>query len=554
VDPLGEPQAVTKMTTPPGSAASATNIAPAPVLAIKPMNADVVGMLGVAPVMPATLLGPTRNWVIPPRPKPGRKPATDTPPTKRKAQNRAAQRAFRERRAARVGELEEQLKETEEERQKRESEMHQLIDHQRDVISKLEIEVQRLRDETTAWRDRYAELQRSFDKEKDEKNLLSTEIHYLRHGIQATGTDAVPLPPRRKQRQQNPPTVPSVLNQQSTSSLNIGTMPQDEEPIGCGGCTPSSNCACVEAAISMAVGCGKCSLIGDCVCLDETLKAPLPEARLPDLKRTMSIDQAPYSTKRTRPSTDYDTPREVDFTAQFAQNRAAQASVAMSIEQSISTVPAESCGFCADGTYCACAEANRLAPLLHEVTPPPSESDVTSPDGMSYKLPPLHPTRIHHPLEDGKGYSASIPRLQSLQQAPVTQSPCANGPGSCKQCQEDPRAGLFCRSLAAMRAAGGDTSGGCCGGGGRAGGCCKDQDSRPAVSLSCAETYNTLKTHKNFNQASENIDEWLPKLQTTMSRYPGRAPLDIEAASVMNVIKYFDVRFGRDDKPGQGLN
>ncbi|SPQ21526.1 30cf1118-da73-4909-86a1-d81a5c66912c [Thermothielavioides terrestris] len=51
----------------------------------------------------------SKEWVIPPRPKPGRKPATDTPPTKRKAQNRAAQRAFRERRAARVGELEEQI-------------------------------------------------------------------------------------------------------------------------------------------------------------------------------------------------------------------------------------------------------------------------------------------------------------------------------------------------------------------------------------------------------------------------------------------------------------
>src|SRR5271155_3992153 len=61
----------------------------------------------------------TKEWVIPPRPKPGRKPATDIPPTKRKAQNRAAQRAFRERRAARVGELEEQMKQMEEEEEQK---------------------------------------------------------------------------------------------------------------------------------------------------------------------------------------------------------------------------------------------------------------------------------------------------------------------------------------------------------------------------------------------------------------------------------------------------
>lgn len=51
----------------------------------------------------------SREWVLPPRPKPGRKPLADEPPTKRKAQNRAAQRAFRERRANRVAELEDHI-------------------------------------------------------------------------------------------------------------------------------------------------------------------------------------------------------------------------------------------------------------------------------------------------------------------------------------------------------------------------------------------------------------------------------------------------------------
>lgn len=51
----------------------------------------------------------SKQWVLPPRPKPGRKPITEDPPTKRKAQNRAAQRAFRERRANRVAELEDHI-------------------------------------------------------------------------------------------------------------------------------------------------------------------------------------------------------------------------------------------------------------------------------------------------------------------------------------------------------------------------------------------------------------------------------------------------------------
>ncbi|KAI5964862.1 uncharacterized protein KGF55_001933 [Candida pseudojiufengensis] len=66
--------------------------------------------LGVSSIMTS------KEWVLPPRPKPGRKPSVDTPASKRKAQNRAAQRAFRERRATRVQELEQKLMEVEKEK------------------------------------------------------------------------------------------------------------------------------------------------------------------------------------------------------------------------------------------------------------------------------------------------------------------------------------------------------------------------------------------------------------------------------------------------------
>lgn len=58
----------------------------------------------------------SKQWVLPPRPKPGRKPSLDMPTTKRKAQNRAAQRAFRERKANKIQELEGSLSELKHER------------------------------------------------------------------------------------------------------------------------------------------------------------------------------------------------------------------------------------------------------------------------------------------------------------------------------------------------------------------------------------------------------------------------------------------------------
>lgn len=50
--------------------------------------------------IPMLSISTSKKWVLPPRPKPGRKPSQDPPAVKRKAQNRAAQKAYRERRAA----------------------------------------------------------------------------------------------------------------------------------------------------------------------------------------------------------------------------------------------------------------------------------------------------------------------------------------------------------------------------------------------------------------------------------------------------------------------
>ncbi|KEY68043.1 hypothetical protein S7711_06954 [Stachybotrys chartarum IBT 7711] len=123
-------------------------------------------MGAIAPQIISAMEGPrlsmtSKEWVIPPRPKPGRKPATDTPPTKRKAQNRAAQRAFRERRAARVGELEEQLDEQRQEQDRVQSEL-------KDKVRSLELDVQ-------SFKSRCALLENMLERERQDRVHAETE-------------------------------------------------------------------------------------------------------------------------------------------------------------------------------------------------------------------------------------------------------------------------------------------------------------------------------------------------------------------------------------------
>jgi len=559
---MASPQVYSAASTP-SSAGSPANIAPAPpTLAIKPMpnNAHMMMMMPSPGSCDSPIsLGPKKEWIIPPRPKPGRKPATDTPPTKRKAQNRAAQRAFRERRAARVGELEEQLKETEEERLKREALMKAELDEARTQITKLEADLRRVIDEAIEWRQRHHKSEEMLEMERKDKEALNTELVYLRNGARSTGTNAVALPPRRKRGQQK--------NQAMTSPQNI-TTDSKPDPMGCGNCTSNSGCACIEQAMTIATSsCGRCSPDSHCECLEETLKGSITASNSPevDMKRVFSSSSPINHNKRPRLSIEEATSQEIDFTALFS-SKPIQISEQTSRDyvSDITTSrppPGETCGFCDDSTYCACAEAaavaareqeieNRLPPLMNEVTPPPSDTDVNMSE--TYKLPSLYP---NHHLHQSINSSDNQSQRHKSAGTSSTNS-CVNGPGTCQQCQDDPKSGLFCRSLAAIRAADPSFSG-CCGQGGP-GGCCKDQSSAskpgpsesPALpsgaALSCADTYKTLASHRNFEAASDELSTWLPKLATVAPTYPGRAAMDIDAASVMSVIKYFDVRFGRE--------
>lgn len=205
----------------PSSAGSPAALAPAP-----PLLSMKTTMAHDSP-LPTPGIMTSKEWTIPPRPKPGRKPATDTPPTKRKAQNRAAQRAFRERRAARVGELEDQLEEAKEAQEKRENDM-------RNKIIRLEADVHRFSNEVQSWKVRSNMLERMAEYERVEKDAALRELSYIRNGALTTGTDAVPLPPRRNRQ---PVPIPRAVEQLQHPSPPAEA--SSSPPFGCGNCTTS---------------------------------------------------------------------------------------------------------------------------------------------------------------------------------------------------------------------------------------------------------------------------------------------------------------------------
>lgn len=518
----------------------------------------------------------SKEWVIPPRPKPGRKPATDTPPTKRKAQNRAAQRAFRERRAARVGELEEQLDQNREAHEKAEMEL-------KDKIHELELDVQ-------SFRSRCILLENMLDRERQERVKIETEAETLKHRMQENPfqsgyqsrnlshsqppLEGLQSPTSQAPRHSLPDGRPAERQSGHTSfsisqiisppeNLDMSSANDASEPaLTCGNCTPNGPCACVEEVMATAgAGCAKCGLTSTCRCLEAVTDALNPPS---DLKRPASPSTADSSEKRRRGSPVYDE-AETDFTAMFARNVAPTAppESQYSTPSSVAQVPSfdamafkDACGFCKDGTYCVCADTAALAtpamtpndtlpPISHQVqTPPPSETDV------------VPPTMAMEMTADGA--VKLPPRRQNQDKSSQSRGCGSGGPGTCTQCQSDPKSGLFCRLMAANFDRKGGPAGGCCGGKGADGGCCKapkkekiSLPSLPSLGLSCAEAYQTLSSHRNFSKAADDIGSWLPKLKATpragaRPQPPGSMmPIEVEAASIMSVLKDFDVRFGR---------
>lgn len=282
---------------------------------------------------------------------------------------------------------------------------------------------------------------------------------------------------------------------------------------GCGNCTTASRCQCLEQAI-------------------QTMEVDRPpESRQENSTSSLLQDElnnTSQSHQNQHPAHD-PTELETDFTELYARQSSAPTNAApISTPSSVS--PAEDrCGFCQDGTLCICAELERNAAqeasLEHgaassyaQFTPPPSESDVRSTNTISQ------------------------PTSQLQKNGSARPSMCNGQPGSCAQCRSDPSSTLFCKALAAARPPipVEDTrvqipSG-------------KLKDGKDSsIYLSCADAYTTLSRHAHYEEASDELNQWIGKLRTSHSgKDDSRTAMEIEAASVMGVLKFFDRRFGQE--------
>ena len=543
----------TSSVAPPVDAASSRGIAlrnelrpPLPASAKPPvshpmaMSAVVSSEPVAVPSPPQRLSMTSKEWVIPPRPKPGRKPATDTPPTKRKAQNRAAQRAFRERRAARVGELEE------------------LLDQQRDGHDKenadLKAQVRDLELEVQSFRSRCSLLESMFERERQDRIRAETKFEALNQRHQQPSSDSDDYGrqgPTRPDLRQNS-TTQHHHHPLPTPNLHTPQVSQSHSASGLSSAPHDTS----QSSLSIQDGglpddCARCTFGPECKCLNdvaEALAKPTEaQASIPPLSSPTSAGR-----KRRRSQTGSD-----DYEFGHAQNVPSQPD-----EHSMAEPMGvkESCGFCNQSSYCVCAEgaqvpphamdpANALPPIVNQTqTPPPSEADVgTGPVPMEMTA-------------DGAVKLPSRTRKSKARPArtqDATRGCGPNGPGTCAQCQADPKSGLFCRLMAAsVSSDGSDPASGCCGGKGTDSSCCRGPakknitlPSLPSLGLSCADAYQTLSSHRNFERAADDIGSWLPKLKTAPRNggLPGqgqRIPMEVEAASIMSVLKDFDVRFG----------
>ncbi|TFY80482.1 hypothetical protein EWM64_g3530 [Hericium alpestre] len=243
----------------------------------------------------------SKEWVIPAKPKPGRKPKKDTAPPAaeeadatdskgRRVQNRAAQRAFRERKQSQLAELQARIQMYEQ------GEIERNVALQ-SVAKRLKDENEKLREENIALKEKVANLERKRDarKESDLKRWRDNTVgfaDYSEHPLQkraklAIDTDGPPAVPMSFI-----PSPPSMVSSPSSGDTSDAFSPMPlssppEEPMAyaphmsplndmfdfqqnvkqtsfdaatsmdtfdCGFCNDNTPCVCREIAMQQSIG------------------------------------------------------------------------------------------------------------------------------------------------------------------------------------------------------------------------------------------------------------------------------------------------------------
>lgn len=401
-----------------------------------------------------------------------------------------------------MGDLEEQMRQMEEEEERKQERM-------RARIEQLKTEVEKYSNLVASWREKYHELEMRCAREKELRRNAESEIEDLRAG-RGNATDAVSLPPR------HPTSQPQDLDQKCEISDDIMNDDSNDVPMGCGNCSRDSRCECIEQAFNM-------SNISADILLPPNKRPPSPLS-ITDSKPSR---QDSYEPQLEDEDNEMDEMDEIDFTAQFASRRTQNQVDAIANRSALASNVHDPCGFCEDGSPCICAEIASV--------PEPNDQNAN----LEIQILP----------------SMAEPR-KAVSAGP---NPCINGPGSCAQCLASPTSTLFCKSLAATRSpaflqsnpAAAALNGNSIMTAGSATPLAASSSSTSTteavsgITLTCADTFATLSRHPAFDRASEELGTWIPKL-TAVPGGVQRTAFEVEAASVMGVLRFFDRRFGRD--------
>lgn len=463
----------------PSIAPRTSALAPLPALADQASLPDAP-----TPPAPVTSIVTSREWVLPPRPKPGRKPSVDTPALKRKAQNRAAQRAFRERRATRVQELEAKLLEVEKEKEVKEMGLVSTINKLKFENLFLLKSVDQLKNEFAQFRALLGQTAPSQSGNSPPKRALLRDSspgyaadvsqsaqHLLNFAkLSPVNHNQLELPASLQYSVQqilpapladSPPLAllfrPAQHRHLLASPASSGNTPQrprskpapaDNNPdFDCGVCL-KDQCLCEEVGIKEKH-------------VDLTDFTPMPAVLL---KRKL-----PDSAKL----------RETDFTKQYATKKMpdlkrlrSNLSAKVAVKREPETVlpgssgangfneesPLENCGFCSDGTPCVCREAAQEAARLNEsLQQKPEENDAEDTllpplqlnSGVRKQLlPVMHPGPTLEIREFANLTPGAVPTVVLKNDTKEKEDGCTGNPGTCAQCQTDPMLTLFCTTVA----------------------------------------------------------------------------------------------------------
>lgn len=309
----------------------------------------------------------TSSIAVPARPKPGRKAATDEPDNKRKAQNRAAQRAFRERKTNVQKDLEFQnnaLKATNDQMVAELTSLRAQAEHDRITITTLEHKLAdaeaRESEANTKWENTLNQMT-IFQQQKQEADNRADSLARQRQ-------DDV----QRMTMELN--TYKTRLNQanQSTKSTNHA---RPQPLLHVGNPTPQI----LPQKRQFDSGCDNCLEDGTCPCVDNFMQDPDTECAgdsMPSLNRNMStasmsinallspLDSSRNNSHSEAPDLTSDqgsSPEEmeIDFTNQFAK---------MQPNTHIQT--SDDCVLCGDGSSCICRDSETIQQHVKSIPQP----------------------------------------------------------------------------------------------------------------------------------------------------------------------------------------